>query len=165
MEARALVLGLSVKRMRDTPNTSTNSAYARPLPMATAPQAWTVTGLRLAGRAARRLAGMVPGTATATANLLTVMGIHTAHRARRPTGVTAPAARAFPVACLARHTAVRVLVVVRRDKRSVVRWHYVPLARRSSAAVRLPGARASSWHLFNDAHVTPVADANVPQLL
>ena len=49
--------------------------------------------------------------------------------------------------------------------RTVVRGHYVTLARRSSAAVGLPGAPASSWHLFDDAHVTPVPVANVPQLL
>jgi hypothetical protein len=127
------------------------------------------TGVTAPHARAVRVAGMVPGTVTGTvtamANLLAVMGIHTAHRARRPTSVTAPQSRAVPVACLARRTAVRVLVVVRRGNRNVVRGRYVTLARRSSAAVRLPGAPASLWHLFNDAHVTPVADANAPQLL
>ncbi len=108
---------LSAKSLRETPKTSANTAYARPLPAVTAPQAWTVPGLRLTGRVERRLAGKLPGTATGTvtamANLLTVMAIHAAGRARRPTGVTAPAARAVPVACLARGTAVRVAWVVR----------------------------------------------------
>jgi hypothetical protein len=67
---------------------------------------------------------MVPGTATAMANLLTMMAIHATRRASRPTGVTAPQALAVPVACLARRTAVRVLGVVRRDSRKVVRGHY-----------------------------------------
>ena len=40
-----------------------STAYARPLAAVTAPQAQTVPGLRLAGRAARRLAGMGTGVA------------------------------------------------------------------------------------------------------
>ncbi len=66
MEARALVLVLSAKRMRETPNKSANSAYTRPLPAVTTPQARTVPGLRLAGHAAVR----VPEVAR-TATLLT----------------------------------------------------------------------------------------------
>ncbi len=85
MDARALVLRLSAKRIREKPNTSANSAYARLLPAVTAPQARAVLELRLAGRTARRLAGMVPGTATATAtataNLRTVRGVNAARRA------------------------------------------------------------------------------------
>jgi hypothetical protein len=112
MEARALVLGLSTKRMCETPNACANTAYARPLPAATAPRVRTVPGLRLARRAARRLAGMVPGTATATAtamaNVLMVMAIRTARRVRRSTAVTTPQTRAIHVGCLACCTAVRV---------------------------------------------------------
>jgi hypothetical protein len=92
------VLRLSAKRMREKPKTGANTAYARPLPALTAPLARSMPGLRLAGRAARRLAGKVSGTATATvtamANLLTVRGVHAARWARPPTGVTAPQARA-----------------------------------------------------------------------
>ena len=76
---------LPAERMREKPNTCANTAYARPLPAVTAPQVWTRLGLRLTGRAARRWAGMVPGTATgtatATANLLTVRGVNAARRA------------------------------------------------------------------------------------
>jgi hypothetical protein len=61
MDARALVMMLPADRMREKPNKSANSAYARPLPAVTAPQAWTVIGLLLAGRATRRRAGKVPG--------------------------------------------------------------------------------------------------------
>jgi hypothetical protein len=117
MEARALVLGLSVKRMRETPKTTANTAYARPPPVVTAPQARTVPRLRLAGRATRRRAGMVPGTATATAtaiaNLLTPRAIYAARRARRPTRATAPQARTVPGLRLAGRAAVRVPEVAR----------------------------------------------------
>jgi hypothetical protein len=117
MEARALVLGLLATRMRETPNKSANSAYAQSLPAVTAPQAPTIPGLRLAGRATRRRAGMVPGTATATAtamaNLRTVRRIHTARRARRPTGATVLAARTVPGLRLAGRAAVRVPEVAR----------------------------------------------------
>ena len=104
MDARALVLGLPATRMRETPNASANSAYARPLPAVTTPQARTVPGLRLAGCATRRRVGMVPATATAMANLLTVRRIHTARRVRRPTGVNAPQALAVSRATVYRLT-------------------------------------------------------------
>ncbi len=107
------MLGLSAKSMREEPKTSANTAYARPLPTVTALQARNVPGLRLAGREAWRPAGMVTRTATEMANLLTVLAIHAARRASRSTGMTAPAARSVPLACLARCTAVRVAGVVR----------------------------------------------------
>ncbi len=111
------MLRLSTKRTRDTTKTSANTTYARPLPTATAPQAPTVPGLRLVVRATRRRAGMVPGTATATAtamaNLLTVRRIHTARRARRPTGATVPAARTVPGLRLAGRAARRLAGVAR----------------------------------------------------
>ncbi len=79
MEARALVLRLSAKRMREKPNKCANTAYARPLPAVTTPQARAVLGLRLAGHATRRRSGKVQGAATATAtameNWLTTRGI------------------------------------------------------------------------------------------
>ncbi len=103
--------------MREKPNKSANSACARPLPAVTTPQARTVPGLRLAGRTTRRRAGMVPGTATATAtamaNLLTPRAIYAARRARRPTGATAPQARTIPGLRLAGRAAVRVPEVAR----------------------------------------------------
>jgi hypothetical protein len=106
MDTWALVLMLPAERMRETPNTCANSAYARPLP------AVTVLGLRLAGHATWHRAGMVPGTATATATamatLLTVRGVHAACRARRPTGVTAPQARTVPGLRLVRRAARRL---------------------------------------------------------
>ena len=115
------MLRLPATRMRDTPNTSANTAYARPLPTETAPQAPTVPGLRLEGRAARRRAGMVPGTATATVTatatamgkLLTAGAIYAAGHARRPTGATAPQARTVPGLRLAGCAAVRVPEVAR----------------------------------------------------
>ncbi len=81
MDARALVLRLSAKSMREKPKTTANTAYARQLTALTVPQVWTRPGLRLAGRAARRRAGMVPGTVTARATLLTVRAIHAVRRA------------------------------------------------------------------------------------
>ena len=111
------MLGLPATRMREKPNTSANTAYARPLPTATTPQAPTVPGLRLAGCATRRRAGMVPGTATATATamgkLLTPGAIYAAGHARRPTGATAPQARTVPGLRLAGCAAVRVPEVAR----------------------------------------------------
>ena len=83
----------------------------------TAPQAPTVPGLRLAGRATRRRAGMMPGTATGTATamgkLLTAGAIYAARRAGRPTGATAPQARTVPGLRLAGCAAVRVPEVAR----------------------------------------------------
>ena len=112
---------LSAKGMREKPKTGANTAYARPLPAVTTPQVRTVPGLRLAGRAARRRAGMVPGTATATVTatatamgkLLTAGAIYAAGHTRRPTGATAPQARTVPGLRLAGCAAVRVPEVAR----------------------------------------------------
>ena len=50
--------------MREKLTTCASTAYAWPLAAVTAPPARTVPGLRLAGRAARHLAGVGTGRAT-----------------------------------------------------------------------------------------------------
>ena len=42
------MLGLPAKSMREKPNKGANTAYARPPPAVTAPQARAIPGLRLA---------------------------------------------------------------------------------------------------------------------
>ena len=87
MERKGVAGTPPAEKVREKPKTCASTAYARPLAAATAQPARTAPGLSLAGRAARRLAGV----GTGRANL--AMKRPTTHRGRGSGAASASAAQ------------------------------------------------------------------------